>query len=184
MPVPTIETPRLLLRGWQDADIDPFVEMNADRRVMEFFPSTHDRARAETMAAQRRMFLERNGYGWWVIEVKETRNFAGTICIDDIHYEVPFTPPREVGWQLPFDSWGHGYTTEGAKAALDFAFEELEWDEVVAITAAVNKRSQRVMQRLGMIRDTAGDFDHPRVEQGHQLRRHVLYRIRRERRTR
>jgi len=93
---------------------------------------------------------------------------------------VPFTPAREVGWRLAYDTWGHGYATEGAKAALAMAFDRLGWDEVVAVTALVNKRSERVMQRLGMVRDPNADFDHPRVPEGHLLRRHMLYRIRRD----
>jgi RimJ/RimL family protein N-acetyltransferase len=178
MPAATIETPRLLLRGWRDADVESWAEMNADPRVMEFFPRTYDRARAEAMACEIRTQLERNGYGWWIVEIKESGRFAGVICIDDVGYEVPFAPPREVGWRLAFDAWDHGYATEGAAAALDFAFHTLGWDEVVAMTAALNIRSQRVMERLGMKRDLAGDFEHPRIEEGHRLRRHVLYRIR------
>jgi RimJ/RimL family protein N-acetyltransferase len=130
------------------------------------------------MACEIRTQLERNGYGWWIVEIKESGRFAGVICIDDVGYDVPFAPPREVGWRLAFDAWGHGYATEGAAAALDFAFRTLGWDEVVAMTAALNIRSQRVMERLGMKRDLAGDFDHPRIEEGHRLRPHVLYRIR------
>ncbi len=178
MTVPTIETSRLLLRGWRDADLDSWAEMNADPRVMEFFPRTYERARADAIAAEIRMGFERNGYGWWAVEIKDSGRFAGVICVDDVHYDVPFAPPREVGWRLAFDTWGHGYATEGAAAALDFAFDRLGWDELVAMTSVLNLRSQRVMQRLGMTRDTAGDFEHPRVEAGHRLRRHMLCRIR------
>jgi len=176
----TIETPRLLLRQWKDSDVDPWAEMNADPRVMEFFPWTFDRARSEETAARMRRELERDGFGFYVVELKHNGQFAGIIGIDEIPYDVPFTPAREVGWRLAYDTWGHGYATEGAKAALAMAFDRLGWEEVVAVTALVNKRSERVMQRLGMVRDPSADFDHPRVPEGHALRPHMLYRIRRD----
>ena len=153
--------------------------MSADPRVMEFFPWTQDRAEAEKMAATLRERFERSGYGWWAIEVKGRAPFAGVIALQEVPFEAPFTPALEVGWRLAHEHWGHGYATEGARAALDFAFAELQRHEVVAMTAAVNVRSQMVMRRLGMTRDEADDFDHPRLAPGHRLRRHVLYRAKR-----
>ena len=177
----TLETPRLILRQWRDADIDAWAELNADPRVMEFFPALYDRARAEKTAASMRQEIERDGYGFWATEIKATGAFAGMIGLNEIAHDIPVFPKSEVGWRLAFSAWGHGYATEGAQAALQFAFDQLNWPEVVAFTAASNERSQRVMRRLGMIRDPASDFDHPRVPEGNPLRRHVVYRIRRER---
>ena len=179
--IATLETPRLLLRQWRDADLDPWAEMNADPRVMEFFPGVLDRAHAGQSAARMRERLERDGYGLWAVEIKETGAFAGSIGLNEMAEDIPVNPKREVGWRLAFDAWGHGYATEGAQAALRCAFDELGWDEVIAVTAAVNERSQRVMRRLGMTRDRAADFEHPRVPEGSALRRHVLFRIRRDR---
>jgi ribosomal-protein-alanine N-acetyltransferase len=152
--------------------------MNADPRVLEFFPRTFPREQAESMARFCRDELETLGYGWWVVEVRGGPSFAGVIALQDVPFEAHFTPAREVGWRFTPQSWGRGYATEGARAALDFAFNRLDWNEVVAMTAVKNLRSERVMQRLGMTRDLDGDFDHPRIEEGHPLRRHVLYRIR------
>ncbi len=176
-----IETPRLILRQWRDADIDPWAEMNADPRVMEFFPALYDRARAEETVARMREEIERDGYGFWAVEIKATGAFAGMIGLNEVAGDIPVHPKTEVGWRLAFDAWGHGYATEGAQAALRFAFGNLGWPEVVAFTAAVNERSQRVMRRLGMVCDPASDFEHPRLPEGSALRHHVLYRIRRER---
>ena len=178
-PAPTIYAPRLQLRTWQDSDIEPWIAMGADDRVMEFFPGTYDRAKAISIAALIRAALDTNGYGWWVLEPKEGPSFGGVIALQAVPFEAPFTPAIEVGWRLPFDLWGKGYATEGARAALDFAFEKLQVEEVVAMTSAINLRSQRVMERLGMTRDPADDFDHPRIEPGSRIQRHVLYRIRR-----
>jgi len=153
--------------------------MSADPRVMEFFPSTLERADAERTAAVMRERMERNGFGWWALEVKGGAPFAGVIALQDVPFESHFTPAFEVGWRLAHQYWGRGYATESARAALDFAFTELQHDEVVAMTAAVNLRSQMVMQRLGMTYDAADDFDNPRLPAGHRLQRHVLYRAKR-----
>ena len=178
MTVPTIETPRLLLRDWREADVASWVAMNQDKRVTEFFAGSYDRARSEALAAERRAELQRNGYGWWVLEEKAGRSFVGAICLRTVPFNAAFTPAKEIGWRLIVDAWGRLYATEAASAALDFAFRRLGWPEVVAMTAALNLRSQRVMQRLGMTHDPRDDFDHPRIAPGNPLRRHVLYRIR------
>ncbi len=173
-----IETPRLVLRSWRDADLEPWYAMNADPRVMEFFPSLYTREDAERTMAKMREYLERDGYGWWVLERKEDASFAGVIALQTVPFEAPFTPATEVGWRLAHAYWGSGYATEGARAALDFAFNERKLDEVVAMTALSNVRSQKVMERLGMTHDPRDDFDHPLIEAGHRLNRHVLYRVR------
>ena len=173
-----LESARLILRPWRDADVEPWVALCADPRVMEFFPSTYGREQAEAMAARMRERLSADGYGWWPVEVKGGAPFAGVVLLQEIPFEAHFTPATEVGWWFSAEHWGKGYATEAARAALDFAFGELQREEVVAITAALNVRSQRVMQRLGMTRDPNGDFAHPRIDAGHRLEPHVLYRIR------
>jgi RimJ/RimL family protein N-acetyltransferase len=177
--VPTIETPRLRLRDWRDDDIEAWVAMNADPRVTEFFPRNYTRALSEATAVQIRQQLRRDGIGWWAVEVRGGPSFAGVIALQEVPFQAAFTPTNEIGWRFAAQHWGHGYATEGARAALGYAFNELEWPEVVAFTATLNLRSQRVMERLGMTRDPSEDFDHPKIEPGHPLRRHVLYRIRR-----
>jgi RimJ/RimL family protein N-acetyltransferase len=175
--IPVIETPRLILRGWREADTEPWVQMNADARVTEFFVSTYSREQSERLAAENQKRLARDGYGWWVIEVKGGPSFAGVLPLQQVPFKALFTPAREIGWRLPFESWGNGYATEAATAVLGFGFDRLGSKEIVAMTASINARSRRVMERLGMTHDPADDFDHPRIEPGHRLRRHVLYRI-------
>lgn len=173
----TIETARLLLRAWRDSDVEPWVQMNADPRVTEFFHRISTRELSESMAHGLRADLERRGYGWWVVEVRERTAFAGVVALQEVPFQAHFTPAREIGWRFAPECWGRGYATEAARAALGFAFNRLGWNEVVAMTAVRNIRSQRVMERLGMTGVAGGDFDHPRIEEGHLLRRHVLYRI-------
>lgn len=174
---PRIETPRLVLRQWNDDDVEAWADMNADPRVMEFFPGTMPRERSYEQAATMRANLEKNGYGWFVMERKDQTGFAGIMALDDIRYELPFRPLREIGWRLPVKSWGFGYATEAGNALLRFAFEELQWPEVIAMTAEINLRSRRVMERLGMTHDPTENFDHPRVPNDLPIKRHVLYRI-------
>lgn len=151
--------------------------MNADPRVMEFFPRVIERERSLESARRIRRELEERGYGWWVVEIKDGPAFAGTIALVEVNFTEHFTPATEIGWRLAYDSWGNGYATEGAKAAIRFGFDRLGLPEIVSMTATANVRSQRVMQRLGMSHDPLDDFDHPRIDPGHPLRRHVLYRL-------
>jgi RimJ/RimL family protein N-acetyltransferase len=102
--------------------------------------------------------------------------FVGFVGLSEPDFDALFTPAVEVGWRLGREHWGHGYATEGARAAIAFAFDELGLREIVSFTAASNDRSRRVMERLGMTHDAADDFDHPSLAPGHPLRRHVLYR--------
>jgi RimJ/RimL family protein N-acetyltransferase len=172
-----IKTPRLLLRHWQDSDIEAWVAMNLDPRVTEFFAITYTREDAIDAAERCRRHLDQQGYGWWIVEVPGVTPFAGVVCLQKVPFEAHFTPAYEIGWRLAPEYWHRGYATEGARGALDFAFKTLHWKEVVGMTAAANMPSQRVMQRIGMRHDPADDFDHPRVDKGHPLERHVLYRI-------
>ena len=92
---------------------------------------------------------------------------------------LPCSPCVEIGWRLARASWGHGYATEAACAALAVGFRQLALDEIVSFTALGNRRSRAVMERIGM-RNANQDFEHPGVPEGHPLRLHCLYRIRRE----
>lgn len=171
-----IETPRLRLRAWTDADVGPWADMNADPRVMEFFVEPTPRERSREQAGLMRADLQRNGYGWWVVERLDSPGFGGVIAADDIRWETPFEPRREIGWRLPVHMWGQGFATEAASAALRYVFDELKWPEIVAMTSKLNVRSMRVMDKLGMTRNVHDDFEHPRVPLGHRVRPHVLYR--------
>jgi ribosomal-protein-alanine N-acetyltransferase len=172
-----IETARLRLRPWTDEDLEPWIAMMTDPDVMRYVvPEPITRAGAERAARHYREELQRKGYGWWPIEVKGGTSFGGIILLQDVPFTAAFTPAVEVGWLLPREQWGKGLATEGARAVLDHAFGTLNLAEVVALTAAGNLASQRVMQRLGMTHDSADDFDHPRLS-GHPLQHCVLYRM-------
>jgi RimJ/RimL family protein N-acetyltransferase len=176
----SLRTERLLLRPWRDDDLAPFAALNADPRVMEFYPSTLPREESDARAARIRDDLVRRGFGLWAVELLDGGAFIGFIGLTEPTFEAHFTPCVEIGWRLAFAHQRRGYATEGARASLAFGFERLGLDTIVSMTTVENRRSRRVMEKLGMGHDPADDFDHPRLSEGHPLRRHVLYRLRRD----
>lgn len=174
-----IRTERLVLRDWRDEDLAAYAELNADPRVMEYFPSTLTRADSDAQAARIRAHIQERGFGFWAVEIPGVVEFAGFLGLAVPGFEAPFMPAVEIGWRLSHAAWGKGYATEGARGALRHAFDQLGLSEVVSFTTVGNARSRRVMEKAGMTHDASGDFDHPRIAEGHPLRRHVLYRKRR-----
>ncbi len=172
-----LRTPRLLLRQWRESDNAPFAALNADPEVMAHFPWTLTTDESRAMAYRYAAELEVDGYGIWATEVQETGEFIGFVGLARPRWPSAFTPCVEIGWRLTRAAWGHGYATEGARAALRVAFTRVALPEVVSFTAVGNLRSRAVMERLGMHRDPGEDFDHPRVPEGLPTRRHVLYRL-------
>lgn len=173
-----METERLILRPWQAADRDPFARLNADPRVMEFLPGCLDRAESDALADRIANHFAAHGFGLWVVDVPGT-GFAGCVGLLRVPETLPFAPALELAWRLDPAFWGRGYATEAAQHCLRVAFEDLDATDVVAYTVPANRASWRVMERIGMARDVAGDFDHPALPAGHRLRRHVLYRMNR-----
>lgn len=170
-----IETPRLILRQWREADHEPFTQMNMDPDVMEFFPSVSNK---ETTLAQIERIYERidqHGYGLFAVERKDNGQFIGFTGLSVPGFESYFTPCVEIGWRLNKANWNNGFATEAAKACLQFGFNTLKLKEIYSFTSVNNVRSENVMKKIGMTRE--GYFEHPLVEDGHILKKHVLYKI-------
>jgi RimJ/RimL family protein N-acetyltransferase len=180
MDVPSLRTKRLLLRGWQEADLEPFAAMNADPRVTEFLSTQLTREESRALVDRFVKNWADEGFGLWALERLEDGVLLGFTGLARPRFEAHFTPTVEVGWRLAADAWGHGYATEAAEVALRYGFEVIGLEEIVSFTVPDNARSRAVMERIGMSRDPADDFDHPRLPEGHRLRRHVLYRLSRE----
>ncbi|MDH5373804.1 MAG: GNAT family N-acetyltransferase [Acidimicrobiia bacterium] len=176
-----IRTERLLLRRWREADREPFAEMNADPAVMRHFITTLSRDESDAFIERVEEGFGIWGFGLWAIEVPGVRDFIGFTGLWPPGFDAHFTPAIEIGWRLNQDSWGKGYATEAARAALAFGFERAKLDEIVSFTIPANQPSIAVMERLGMTHDPADDFDHPRPAADSPLRRHVLYRMSAER---
>jgi RimJ/RimL family protein N-acetyltransferase len=172
-----LTTERLILRPWRDDDLAPFAALNADPHVAATLGGVMDRAASDALAARIRDHFDAHGFGLWAVEVPDVAPFVGFVGLSRPRFAAHFTPCVEIGWRLAFAHWGKGYATEAARAALAFGFERTGLDEIVSFTAATNARSRAVMERLGMRRDPADDFDHPNLPEDHPLRRHVLYRL-------
>jgi len=172
-----LRTPRLLLRQWRQADLEPFAALNADPEVMRYFPAPLGRAESDALAERAQETIVSQGWGWWALEVIDAAPFVGFVGLSEPRFSAHFTPAIEIGWRLAREHWSNGYATEGARAAVAFGFRELDLDEIVSLTTVANERSRRVMERLGMTHDAAEDFDHPGLARDDPLRRHVLYRL-------
>jgi RimJ/RimL family protein N-acetyltransferase len=172
-----LRTGRLILRGWRPADREPFAALNADPVAMEHFPARLSREESDAFADRIEAGLRELGWGLWAVEVPGVAGFIGFVGLAEARFYAPFTPAVEVGWRLARANWGRGYATEAARAAVDHGFRELGLEEIVSFTIPANRRSRAVMERLGMTRDPADDFDHPGIPAGHPMRRHVLYRL-------
>jgi ribosomal-protein-alanine N-acetyltransferase len=151
--------------------------LNSDPRVMEFFPGLLSCEESNARAGRIEQHFDEHGFGLWAVEIIGIATFAGFIGLCHTPFTAHFTPCVEIGWRLAAEHWGNGYATEGARAALAFGFHELKLAQIVSFTAVQNRRSRRVMEKLGLTHDPSEDFDHPSLQVGHPLRRHVLYRI-------
>jgi RimJ/RimL family protein N-acetyltransferase len=178
--VTDLRTQRLVLRQWRDDDLDPFAALNADPEVMRHFPALMSREESDALAEQQLDRIAERGWGLWAVEVVDGAPFVGFVGLAQPRFDAHFTPAVEVGWRLAREHWGSGYATEGARAALAYGFDDLGLDEIVSFTTVANARSRRVMERLGMTRDPADDFDHPLLAEDDPIRPHVLYRLRRD----
>ena len=171
-----IQTERLLLRQWVNDDLEPFAKINADTDVMEYYPDVFTRQQSDVMAAKLINWIEQRGWGFWAVELLEQEQFIGFVGLHEPTYELPVTPCVEIGWRLAKEHWGKGYATEAAKASLEFAFKQLNLDQVYSFATVSNWKSRSVMERLNMI-NTESNFDHPMIPQHSPLLEHVLYKI-------
>lgn len=175
-----LATPRLLLRRWRQEDREPYARLTADPRVMEFFPAPLSREESDRQIERFERHFEERGYGMWAVERRGVAGCIGRIGLLTATFPAPFTPCVEIGWVLAAGHWGMGLASEGAREVLRVGFSALALDEIFSWTAVANARSRRVMEKVGLRHDPAGDFDHPKVPEGHRLRHHVLYRARRD----
>ena len=176
-----LRTPRLSLRAWRDSDREPFAAMNADPRVMRWFPGLMDRAASDAMVDRVEAQHAEHGYTVWAVEVLDSSRgpapFVGFVGLMRPSFDVPFShevPCVEVGWRLDADWWGLGIATEAAAASLRHGLLDLGLPEIVSFTVPANIASQAVMQRIGM--RYSGVFHHPRAAADDWWGPHVLYR--------
>lgn len=169
-----IETERLILRSWMPQDLSLFVAMNKDKRVMRYFPATLNETETEAFYNRIQDEFNRHHRGLYAVEIKTSGEFIGYVGLHEIGFEADFTPGIEIGWRLAADYHNQGYATEAAKAVLKLA-KESGIGRLYSFTAKINSPSERVMQKIGMVR--VGEFKHPKLSVDSPLSDHVLYRI-------
>ena len=176
-PLIILETPRLRVRSWVDSDRDLFREINADPKVMEFFPFRRNHQESDALLDKLNGSIRNTGLGFYALELKNSDEPIGFCGLS--HPNMPEIFPAEtveIGWRLATRFWGNGYVTEAARALMDFAFNEKAIPALLAFAVEANHRSTAVMKRIGMRPWPQMDFDHPRVPDTHpHLKRHVVY---------
>ncbi|HZV18954.1 MAG TPA: GNAT family N-acetyltransferase [Sphingobium sp.] len=175
MAEPPPVTDRLVLRGWRDEDHAPLLALCRDPRVMEFLGPPQSAGEVAAAIARQRAKQADYGHCFWAVERRADGAMLGFCGLQPGPEGTPIAGRIEIGWRLRADAWGQGYAREAAQASLAWAWANLEADSVWAITVLANSRSWGLMERLGMRRRTALDFDHPAVPPGSPLRAHITY---------
>jgi [ribosomal protein S5]-alanine N-acetyltransferase len=172
------ESERLCFRMWKEEDKKIFSKMNSDPIVMEYFPKLLNEDESNKFYERIVNNLHNNDYGLWAVEIKNDNQFIGFIGFNDTTFKSNFTPCVEIGWRIKKEEWGKGYATEGAKACLFYGFNKIGLKEIFSFTSKTNKRSEKVMIKIGL--NKIDEFKHPGIEEGNQLRKHVLYKLTQE----
>ena len=173
-------TPRLRLRSWTDADRDPFAALALHPDITRYLTAVRDRETANAWIDRQIAREAEDGICFWAVEDRQSGALVGSVGLSRLRYEAHFTPAVELGWRIARPCWGAGYAPEAAAASLHHGFTTLPVPEIVAVTVPANTNSQAVMTKIGMTRDAGGDFDHPQIPDGHELKRHVLFRLGRD----
>lgn len=174
-----LETPRLIVRNWEQHDREMFHFLNSDDDVMRFFPFRRNREQSDALFDRLQAMIAETGLGFYALEEKRSSQCIGFAGLARTDLEPHFAKDTvEIGWRLAPLYWGKGYVTEAGKALLNYALDELKLDEVVSFAVHDNERSIAVMKRIGMKRDEKSDFDHPKVpDNTPHLKRHAVYRV-------
>ncbi|MGV3243370.1 GNAT family N-acetyltransferase [Staphylococcus sp. 11261D007BR] len=171
-----IETEHLKLRDWEEEDLLPLQQLNANHRVRHYFPSILSYRKSELDFEAMQSTLKQHGVGLFAVELKATKSWIGFIGLNYIpkksRYSFKNLPFYEIGWRLVPEVWDNGLATEGARAVLDYAATQ-GISEVFAMTAKANKASIRVMEKIGMTH--FDDFEHPQLNEHHILKQQTRY---------
>ena len=147
-----LETERLLLRRFTEADVDNLFDLDSDPDVTRFItggrPTPRDVIRTEILPRFLHYYERYAGFGFWAAIEKSTGQFLGWF-----HFRPPEgsgPDEAELGYRLRRSAWGKGYATEGSRALIRRGFTELGVRRVVASTMVVNTASRRVMEKAGL----------------------------------
>ncbi|MBQ4915871.1 GNAT family N-acetyltransferase [Maribacter sp. MMG018] len=166
---------RLGFRNWIKNDLTPFAKINADPEVMAHFPKPLTKEETSKLIDRLQQHYLKNGYTYFAAEILNTGELIGFIGCLYQDYKTDFTPAVDIGWRLKKSSWGNGYATEGAKKCLEFAFNDLSIDKVIAVCTLQNSASENVMKKIGM--QKVGEFDHPKPKVYPEHEKCICYEI-------
>ena len=166
---------RLGFRNWEEGDKPKMAAISGDPEVMTYFPSTQDLAHVSGFITRMQKLFAEKGFCYFAVETLSDQELIGFIGICEQNFEASFTPCIDIGWRLSKKSWNKGYATEGAKRCLEYAFNDLKIETIVAICSVINVPSERVMQKIGMQKKL--EFDHSLLKEYKDLERCVLYKI-------
>jgi RimJ/RimL family protein N-acetyltransferase len=173
---PAIETKRLRLRNFRADERARFADLTGDPEVGVWLGGVLTRRESDAAFDRVRADIDRRGYGLWAVERLGDGALIGQIGLNPVPRDLPVAPAIEMSWRMFPEVWGQGYATEGAAAALGWGLTNLPVTaEIVAFTTPANQRSRAIMRRIGLARDHARDFEHPRLPLGHPLRAHIVY---------
>lgn len=166
---------RLGFRNWEMEDVETMAAINADALVMEFFSYTQTREQTiNFIERMQRQFAEK-GFCYFAVDKLDNTEHIGFIGVNEQTFEADFTPCIDIGWRLKSNEWNKGYATEGARACLHYAFNNLSIPRIYSITPKVNLKSEYIMQKIGMTK--VKHFIFPLLKDDERLKECVLYEI-------
>lgn len=166
---------RLGFRNWTLQDLPELAQMNADLEVMKHFPKPIKKAESAYLLTKLQEQYQSKGYTYFAVEILKTEEFIGFIGLTNQSYKTKFTPAIDVGWRLKKEAWQKGYATEGALKCLEFGFDSVKLERIIATCTIGNIKSENVMKKIGMIKK--GHFFHPELSKYPNLEECVWYEI-------
>jgi RimJ/RimL family protein N-acetyltransferase len=158
-----------------ESDKLKMLEINSDPKVMEFFPGIVNSKQTEDFVDRMQRQFADKGFCYFAVDKLNDNQFIGFIGISEQTYESDFTPCVDIGWRLNQKEWNKGFATEGARRCLEFAFNDIELNNINAICPIINEKSQRVMEKIGMTKRQI--FNHSLLKNNHSLEKCVLFEI-------
>ncbi|EAR00016.1 GNAT family N-acetyltransferase [Maribacter sp. HTCC2170] len=166
---------RLGFRNWEENDLKELEIMNSDVEVMEHFPKTLAKKENKALFEKLRLHYKKHNHTYFATEILESGELIGFIGLVFQDYKTDFTPAVDIGWRLKKSAWGKGFATEGAKKCIDFGFNKLNLDKIIAICTVKNSKSENVMKKIGM--NKIGEFNHPKLKEFPDLEKCICYGI-------
>jgi len=167
------QSERLGFRNWLTSDLESMARINADEKVMEFFPDVSSKEQTLNFIGRMRSQFEEKGFCYFAVDKLDTNEFIGFIGLSEQNFKAEFTPCIDIGWRLKKSEWNKGFATEGAKKCLEYAFNVLKIEKIYSIAPKVNSRSEQIMTNIGMKK--LYEFEHTLLTNSERLKICVLY---------